>query len=347
MQSITANRLQSYKIGYEYRMKFISTMNSRERVLCALAGKKPDRVPFAESNFDPYIARQMANSNHNLSELEITQLVSRDVLPFDATPPVFAEEQIGTDGQAFYTDPFLVDESALEQIKWPDPLSAPFREAAKDCIKQRGEYATIAVTRLGISPTYLSMGFENFVTSLIDRPFFVQEILRCYTEWLAPRFDYLQEIGFDVIWTFDDIAYKAGLFISPVMFRKLIIPLIKPLVKRIHSPWIFHSDGNVMQIVDDLLELGINGLHPFEPVAMDILKVKQKYGDRLCVVGNINVNTLTIGTAAEVEQEVQYLLENVAPMGGFMLTSSNSIPRFAKPENVWAMIQAWQRFSRD
>jgi hypothetical protein len=320
-------------------------MNSRERVLCALAGEKPDRVPFAEPGVDPYIARQMARTNHDLSELEITKMIGRDVLPFDATPPIFAEEEIGTDGQTFYTHPWITHETEFERIQWPDPLDHHFREAARECIDQCGDYATVALIRLGISPTYLSMGFEYFVTSLIERPAFVQEILRRYTEWLAPRYDFLQEIGFDVLWTFDDIAYKAGLFMSPGMFRKLIIPVIQPLCNRINVPWIYHSDGNVAEIVDDLISLGISGLHPFEPGAMDILKVKQKYGDRLCVVGNINVDTLTIGSTLEVEQEVNYLFENVAPLGGFMLTSSNSIPRYAKPENVWTLVHALQNTS--
>jgi uroporphyrinogen-III decarboxylase len=229
-------------------------------------------------------------------------------------------------------------------MPWPDPLGESFRAAATDCVRRRGPYATVAMIRLGISATYISMGFEPFCLALLTNPGFVQQVMRRYTEWTARRVDYLQEIGFDVIWSFDDIAYKAGLMFSPQTLREVILPVVMPTIARIEVPWVFHSDGNLMPFMDELLELGMQGLNPLEPGAMDIRAVKQKYGSRLCLLGNVNVDALSRGTAEEVEREVLALLRDVAPLGGFVLTTGNSVPNYAIPENVAAMARALRRY---
>jgi uroporphyrinogen decarboxylase len=322
-------------------------MNSRERMLCALAGGTPDRVPFGEVDVDPGVAQRIAGVQRQLTELEITRMLERDVLPLSAFPPIFADEERGSDGQVFYTRPWIQNESDLERIRWPDPLDGAFRKAAMACIRDgEGRYATVACIRLGISSTYLSMGFERFCLALIENAAFVQELLRRMTEWTVQRIDYLQEIGFDVLWSFDDLAYKSGLLVSPEMIRELVFPIVRPTVSRIRVPWVFHSDGDVMAVLDDLIELGIHGLHPLEPGPMDIRAVRRRYGTRLCLVGNVNVDTLTRGTTEEVEREVIELVRDVAPGGGYILTSANSIPPFARPENVVAMARAVQKHGK-
>jgi uroporphyrinogen decarboxylase len=111
-------------------------------------------------------------------------------------------------------------------------------------------------------------------------------------------------IGFDLVWTADDIAFKSGLLLSPKMFRERILPHVRKVAERITVPWIFHSDGNLTAVLDDLVGLGIAGLHPVEPGAMDIRALKRRYGRRLCLIGNVDLNTLSAGTPAQVESEV-------------------------------------------
>ena len=227
-------------------------MNSRERVLCVLSGGTPDRVPFCEASVDQGVAQQIAGVHRRLSELEISELLQRDILPLDATPPIFADSVTGTDGQLFYTRPWIQSEADLEKVAWPDPLDEGFRAAALDTIRNRGEYATVGMIRLGFSATYTSMGFENFAYALADNPRFVQEVLRRFTEWTAVRIDFLQDIGFDILWAFDDIAFKSGPLVSPRVLREVLLPVIRPTVARIQVPWIYHSDGNLMAVLDDL-----------------------------------------------------------------------------------------------
>ena len=95
------------------------------------------------------------------------------------------------------------------------------------------------------------------------------------------------------------MAYKTGPMFSPTGFREYFLPHLQRVAAVIQGeglPWIVHSDGNLMLLLDDLLTLGFDGLHPLEPGPMDIEAVKRDYGQRLCLVGNIDLHyTLTRG----------------------------------------------------
>ena len=128
------------------------------------------------------------------------------------------------------------------------------------------------------------------------------------------------------------------------MFREFLWPAFRRSAEAITLPWIFHSDGNIMPLLDDLLTLGMRGLHPLEPGPMNLAEVKARYGKRICIVGNVSVPALAAGTPDDVRENVRQCMATGAPGGGYMISSSNSIPPYAKPENVWAMAQAIREF---
>jgi len=111
------------------------------------------------------------------------------------------------------------------------------------------------------------------------------------------------------------------------------------------KPWIFHSDGNLFPILDGLVTLGMSAIHPVQPAAMDIKKLKDQYGDRVCIVGNIDLDyTLPTGTAEEVEAEVKDRLERIGEGGGYIISSANSITNYCKPENVQVMADTIRKY---
>ena len=143
----------------------------------------------------------------------------------------------------------------------------------------------------------------------------------------------------DFIWVADDIAYKTSTFFSPAIFRKHILPLWRELAQSIRKPWIFHSDGDFSAILDDLLSLGMAGIHPLEVGAMDIFALKARLGSRVALVGNVDMGLLTSGTPAEVQTSVLELAERLNAGGGYLLSSGNSISADCRPENVAALGQ--------
>jgi uroporphyrinogen-III decarboxylase len=142
------------------------------------------------------------------------------------------------------------------------------------------------------------------------------------------------------------MAMKSGPMISPQMIDEHFIPEMLKVAGSIGVPWFTHSDGNMFPMMDIWLKLGQNGIHPIEPEAMDIHLVKKEYGSRVCLIGNVDVDLLSTGTADEIEKAVRELIHDIAPGGGYILSSGNSIPSYAKVENVIAMGQALKEYGR-
>ena len=89
------------------------------------------------------------------------------------------------------------------------------------------------------------------------------------------------------------------------MYEEFFYPYQKMVADAMNKPWAFHSDGNLFPILPGLLKLGMNAIHPIQPAAMDIGKMKEEYGSRVCLIGNIDLDyTLTLGTPEEVDREV-------------------------------------------
>lgn len=319
-------------------------MTPRERVLCALAGDQPDQVPFCEGSVAPNIARALADSQTDLSECEISEMLGRDVVVAVLFPPYFADHATGSDGQAYVTSGWIKSWADLEKMVFPDPSDPSLYSGAQRVLQEKGDFATAAAIKLGVAPMLVSMGLDGFSYALHDDPDLVREVLKRYVDWQLPVTQRLVGMGFDILWSFDDLAYRSGPFVSPQVFREVFLPEMRRSAEAITTPWIFHSDGNIMPLLDDIVTLGIDGLHPLEPGPMSLAEVKTLYGEQLCLVGNVSVDTLSSGTQDQVRELVRSCIATGGPGGAYMISSSNSIPGYARPENVSAMAEAIREF---
>ncbi|MCC6364159.1 MAG: hypothetical protein IT165_11575 [Bryobacterales bacterium] len=336
-------------------------MTNRQRVLCALSGGTPDRVPYCELGVDEPVVRQLLGFSQpqnqpyesgeyadNPVDLEkaLSRALGRDNINHSLRPPIAAERHVGEGNLLFYGDGYIKSRADLDRLQLPDPAGDSFYASARDFLTRGEDFALCASCRLGVSPAYLSMGQEFFSLALYDDPGLVDEVLYRYTAWSAAVMKRVCAMGFDFVWTADDIAFKNGLMLSPKMFRERILPHLRKVAESITIPWIFHSDGNLSSVLDDLVGLGIAGLHPIEPTAMDIRALKRRYGKRPCLIGNVDVHMLAAGTPAQVEAEVTALLRDVAPEGGYILSSGNSLAAYCRLENIRAMVGALQQFGK-
>jgi uroporphyrinogen decarboxylase len=112
------------------------------------------------------------------------------------------------------------------------------------------------------------------------------------------------------------------------------------MAQRCHAKdriYIMHSDGDLTKLMPDLIDVGIDVLQPIDPSCMDIVKTKKKFGDRICLVGNVPNELLRSGTPEEVQAYTKNLLRNCAVGGGYCLGSGNSVPDWANFDNFMAM----------
>jgi uroporphyrinogen decarboxylase len=159
------------------------------------------------------------------------------------------------------------------------------------------------------------------------------------------------DLGVDALVTGDDYAYKKAPFMSPVHFRKFVMPYLKRVVDVAHKhsiPIIKHTDGNIHPILDDIVGTGIDALHPIEPQAgMKLKDIKERYRGRICLIGNVDASTvLPFGTEEDVTREVRRCIDDAASGGGYILSSSNSIHDAVKAENFRAMIRETIRYGQ-
>jgi uroporphyrinogen decarboxylase len=334
-------------------------MREKDRLLCALTGGTPDRVPYCEvgvsaqvlAGLDPAQFAAVASGGIDemdardyRDEIAISRLLQRDHICYRAFPPIPAERLLGSDGIPYYGDGAIKTPRDLEQLALPDPHGEEMWGDADAFLAGAGDYATCVVTRMGLASTYLAMGMESFSLSLYDQPQFVEAVMERYADWAIVVAQEASRRGFDFLWTADDLAFKTGPLLSPEMFRRIFLPHMRRVAAAIDIPWVFHSDGDLGELLPDLVDLGISALNPLEPGAMDIAAVKKRYGTSLCLIGNIDVHLLATGAPADIEREVRHLLSVVAPGGAFVLSSGNSLASYCKAENVRAMVDTLLRY---
>lgn len=327
--------------------------------MCALKRGTPDRVPYAEVGVSGRVLEGLSGGALTAeeiggidemdvrgvgSEIEISRLLRRDHVCYRLTPPVPVDKHEGAETIIFYGKGRIRSKDDLARLVLPDLDDGVIEADMRRFVAESGDYASCLVTRMGVAPTYLAMGMEDFALALYDDLPLVEAVLERYADWAARVCRLAAECGFDFIWTADDLAFKTGPLMSPEMFRKIFLPQLRRVADSISLPWVFHSDGNLTTLMSDLVNLGISGLNPIEPGAMDIAQVKKEWGRDICLLGNVDVNTLSVGTPEDVRGEVRRLLSEIAPGGGYVLTSGNSLPTYARPDNVRAMIDTLKEF---
>lgn len=240
------------------------------------------------------------------------------------------------------------DNASMDAFPWPDPdrdfsydtldeLAGLLPDGAK-VIVNVGYVFTAPWMLMGLTEFCVAVaGGEPLVERMIER---VGSIQHRVVENLL-EYECVGAIRMP-----DDLAHTGGTMVSPTFLRAHIFPWherIGKLVRAQGLPYLFHSDGRLYEVLDDLLACGYHALHPCEPSSTDIDRLKREYGGRLCLMGNINLDsTLCLGTPDEVCEEVRLRLRTVGPGGGYCCGSSNSIPEYVPYENYLAMIHTIQ-----
>jgi uroporphyrinogen decarboxylase len=229
-------------------------------------------------------------------------------------------------------EPFQVDPSELEAIH--------------HVVKELGDTHFI-IGRSPIDGTFpweQTVGMEKFLMAMITDPDFVQRAVDVYVNRSIEYIKAMLGAGVDAIMTVDDYSDNRGPIMGKKLFQKFILPGIQRQCEAIHELggyFIKHTDGNVWDILDDLVDIGINGWHGIQTsIGMDLALLKERYGQHVCFFGGANCETLISGEPEEVREEVRYAIQHAAPGGGLVVTNSNVVQPGSRYENYTAMRQA-------
>jgi uroporphyrinogen decarboxylase len=144
-----------------------------------------------------------------------------------------------------------------------------------------------------------------------------------------------------------DYCFNSGPFLSPAQFAEFITPYLAQLTQGYRELGFYvikHTDGNIMPVIDQLVETNPHALHSLDPQGgVDIAEVKRRYGDRLCLIGNINCGLLDTGSDEEVVESARYALRHGMPGGGYIFSTSNCIYTGMRLARYELMLDVWRR----
>ena len=194
------------------------------------------------------------------------------------------------------------------------------------------------------------MGTENLLIAMMEEPELIEDMFDTYLNNCIALHQRIWDAGyhFDEINWPDDMGYKGTTFFSPAMYRQMVKPFHAKAAKFAHDKGIYarlHSCGNIMTLVPDILDAGIDALNPLEVKAgVDAKKLKQEFGDKLVLHGGINAVNWKNPDAIieEINEKVPVLKEN----GGYIFSSDHSIPNDVSLENLKLIVEEAKRVGR-
>ena len=326
-----------------------------ERLKTALFCGQPDRVPLFEVTIDEEAKEAFLGKPLNDLETDLEFYIKagydyislgRRIAGFPgiwnaATLENYYEVQRSV-GKGFMQGKIATWDD-FKNYPWPKPESLDFRILDKiECILPK-KMKVIRYMGPVFQMVWMLMGFETFCECLYTNRGLVDAVWDKISEVVHAEFkDAIQRDIVGGIEYGDDIAIKTGLMVPPKLLREKLFPQIKIMTegcRRRGIPFIYHTDGDVTPVVDDIIDAGVNALHPIDPTGMDIYKFKHMVAGRLCVIGNINVDLLTRGKPEEIVADTKEHIRRLAPGGGYVVSTSNSVVRSFNPENYRAMVE--------
>ncbi|MFA6102510.1 MAG: uroporphyrinogen decarboxylase family protein [Victivallaceae bacterium] len=242
----------------------------------------------------------------------------------------------------------LIPEPALADYKLPPlPDKAAFDAAVGAKIEQHPDL--LRMFSIGFSlfeRAWTMRGMENLLMDMCVNPEFVEELLTTITDYNIEIVKRALEYDIDVVHFGDDWGQQHGLIMGPVLWKKFIYPQLKRIygvVRDAGKLVSIHSCGDVDELFDDLVGIGLNNFNPFQPEVMDTYALMDQYRGRLSFWGGLSTQrTLPYGTVEQVVAESERLLEKGLG-GGYIFAPAHGVEGDVPLENMLAFINAAQR----
>jgi uroporphyrinogen decarboxylase len=249
----------------------------------------------------------------------------------------------------------------LDKFQWPNPESVDrklieqFAASAKDLYENTdyiicGEHPLYGIFELGC----WMCGFEDFMIKMATDEEYVNKFFEIILDYQKKIIEiYYSAIGPYIHYTSsgDDFATQSSLFVSPVMFHRLIKPYFAERIRYTKeftkAAFLHHSCGSVFPIIEELIECGVDILNPIQPKAknMEPWRLKETYGDKIIFHGGIDTqDILPNGTKEIIEAAVKETIEIMEKDGGYLFAAAHNIQEDVPPQNIICMFEAARKY---
>lgn len=350
-------------------------MKRKERFLAALKREVPDRVPmfdflFQQPLFEALIGHRPEGYNGS-DAVKCALALDHDGvwLPFggfSGYQPQFLAENVYKDewGTTYQKNEAswpidapieypIKTRADLKNYTPPDP-TLPGRAAEIEIARdmENDDIALLGGVQGPLTTLWLLLGYEAISYAIYDDASLLTELCNISNEFFKEAARRSVEAGCVGIWVSEDLGDSRKGFFRLEHYRKYLLPPFVELVDYIDGlgvPSLLHACGHITDYLDDLAQTKIASIHPLQRTAgMDLREIKQRYGDRFCLIGNIDSSrTLPYGSPAEVAAEVREAIDIAAPGGGYVLASDHSVHDGISVENITTMFTVGAEYGRE
>jgi uroporphyrinogen decarboxylase len=240
----------------------------------------------------------------------------------------------------------VLPEPTLKGYSFPDPLDARFFEDIPEQIDAYGD--RFRVFQIGFSlyeRAWTMRGWGNLMLDFYDHPEFVRDLLNAIADYNIAQVREALKYEIDAIYFGDDWGMQRGLQMGPAVWHEYIYPVLKRMygvVCEAGKYVMIHSCGDVDELFDDLVEIGLNCFNPFQPEVMDVAALMEQYRGRLAFYGGMSTQrTLPYGSAQDVREETERLLE-LGREGGYVFSPAHDVEGDVPLENMLAFLEVIQ-----
>lgn len=325
----------------------------KQRIFDAIHHIERLDIPILEIDPDMKVVNQLLNKELSISmhsfeleaedNIELNLRMGNDMVYFSHVWRLGRKEMTDKDGRLHYIDGTMKTRDYISLISFPDIHDIERRLEGLCRAIEGTNLGIMCGTQSAAFTTMTAIGYQDYLLYTLTDPEFILDFTRIIQEYCLREMEMMMKYPIDIMKLGSGMSNNSGPMMSYEMLEKFETSFLREqakFIKKFDMPIYFHVDGNLEKLIQNYIDMGIDILDPIDPCAgtHDIFEIKEKYGDKITLSGNIDVDgVLKNGLPEEVKEDVIQHIEKLAVNGGYIVSSSHNIHELIPFHNFLAM----------